>query len=148
MCIILLNDFYGIGKISGAFGGNFFKTGNNTYTCRTFRESDASEIDKVSYLILSGLAPGYKGIVFNIAEKMMVNVLAMAYGIDKDSVRGMYKTEGDLGSLADKLAQKTINKKQKTNFSVEEVYEGLYKIAIDGGEECGEEDRKNGGASL
>ena len=109
-----------------------------------FRNSDADEVDKICYLILGGLAPGYKGIVFNIAEKVMVNVLALAYGEDKNKVVEIYKKEGDLGNLAGLLAQKTIsgawpfltvNNKQKTNLSVEEVYSKLYEIALDEGED-------------
>ncbi len=99
-----------------------------------FRIADASEIDKICYLILGGLAPGYKGIVFNIAEKMMVNVLASAYEVDKNKVGRMNKAEGDLGSLADKLAQSSKLKTQSSKLSVKEVHEKLYKIAMDEGE--------------
>ena len=99
-----------------------------------FKNSSSVEIDKICYLVLGGLAPNYKGIVFNIAEKMMVDVLVLAYEIKKDMVRDMYKTEGDLGSLADILAQKSKYKYKKSALSVAEVYNILFQIAKDEGE--------------
>ena len=99
-----------------------------------FRNSSPGEIDKICYLVLGGLAPNYKGIVFNIAEKMMIDVLTLAYGIDKVKVTEMYKSQGDLGSLADILAQKSIFRDKKSASSVTEVYGMLFQIARDEGE--------------
>ena len=39
------------------------------------KKSGKNEIDKIVYLSLGSLAPSYKGIVFNLAERMMIEVL-------------------------------------------------------------------------
>ena len=42
---------------------------------KLFKKADSEEIDKITYLLLGRLAPNYKDIVFNIAEKMMLRVI-------------------------------------------------------------------------
>ena len=44
-----------------------------------FKKSNAKEIDKICYLTLGKLAPSYRGIVFNVAEKMMLRVIYNCY---------------------------------------------------------------------
>jgi len=113
-----------------------------------FRKSDKGEIDKVVYLSLGGLAPQYKGIVFNIAERMMAQAIAKAYGQKVEKVRDIYKKKGDLGDVVAALAAKSKipaspagrqNPKSK-HLSVADVYNKLVKIAQDEGE--GSQDRK------
>lgn len=99
-----------------------------------FKKSDPGEIDKTTYLVLGSLAPNYKGIVFNLAEKLMIGVLSRAYGLDKKEVNGMFKIEGDLGNLAAKLALTAVNGSRDSKYSVTQVYEILYGIALDDGE--------------
>jgi len=105
-----------------------------------FSKSEVDEIDKIVYLILGSLAPSYKNIVFNLAERMMVEVLAKAYNEKKAKISAMYLEEGDLGSLASRL---TLNSKNKTptvqagkdaKLSVTDVYNKLLELAEDGGE--------------
>ena len=107
--------------------------------------SQPKEIDKTTYLILGILAPSYKGIVFNLAERMMLKVLAQAYDTDIDKVKKLYKEKGDLGNVAEGLAQnlklppgRVRDKAQ--NLSVLNVYELLLVIAQDAGE--GSQERK------
>ncbi len=98
-----------------------------------FKTSSPDEIDKICYLALGGLAPNYKGIVFNMADKLVIQAVAKAYGSEVEDVVREYKVKGDLGIVTELLAQETINRKQKTNSSVDEVYDVLYKIAVDEG---------------
>src|SRR3989337_2450116 len=107
--------------------------------------SQPKEIDKTTYLILGILAPSYKGIVVNLAERMMLKVLAQAYDTDIDKVKKLYKEKGDLGNVAEGLAQnlklppgRVRDKAQ--NLSVLNVYELLLVIAQDAGE--GSQERK------
>lgn len=99
-----------------------------------FKKSDPGEIDKTTYLVLGILAPNYKGIVFNLAEKLMIGVLSRAYGLDKKEVNKMFKTEGDLGNLAANLAVTAGIGGRDLEYSVTQVYEILYGIALDDGE--------------
>ena len=69
-------------------------------------KSSRDEIDKICYLSLGRLAPLYVGIEFNLAEKMMVKVLSLAYGTDESQARNLYKSKGDLGEVAQELSLK------------------------------------------
>lgn len=100
-----------------------------------FKKSSSDEIENVVNLLLGQLAPSYEGIVFNVAERMMLQVLAEAYKEDKKEVRVLYKKEGDLGDVAEKL-----NKGKGKNLSVNEVYKKLMEVAQEEGE--GSQDRK------
>jgi len=109
-----------------------------------FTSAQSSEVDKITYLLLGCLAPSYKGIVFNLAERMMIGVLAQAYGVEKDKVRRIYKKKGDLGLTASVLAQSVKapakgwsssgRKVQRLDLSVTDVFDRLLDIAKDGGE--------------
>ncbi len=100
-----------------------------------FHKSSPDEIDKISYLVLGSLAPNYKGIVFNIAEKMMIQVIAKATGMEAELVKYEYKKAGDLGVVVEQLFKDEKVKERKTeNLSVVEVYKRLWQIAEDEGE--------------
>ncbi len=100
--------------------------------------SETDEIDKIVYLSLGTLAPSFKGIVFNLAERMMILVLAKAFKKDVKEVKTIYKKLGDLGDVAADLAQKS-NLETK-DYSVERIYNCLFEIAEDQGE--GSQERK------
>lgn len=104
-----------------------------------FRKADKGEIDKISYLILGQLAPNYKGIVFNLAERMMLKVLASAYETDIEEVKKIYKERGDLGIVAKELAESS-KQKAKYKLDVKNVYQMLLEMAQDEGE--GSQERK------
>lgn len=102
------------------------------------KEADSGEIDKVVYLSLGVMAPNYEGIILNLAEKMMLRVLSLAYGISLDEVKSEYRKLGDIGNVAEELAKRLKVKDKK--LSVTDVYEGLLEIAKDSG--GGSQDRK------
>lgn len=95
-----------------------------------FRDSSAIEIDKTVYLVLGRLAPAYKGIVFNLADKLVIQSLAKAFDKDVEDVQKLYKKTGDLGEVASQLAAKNHDGK----LSVNDVYNKLVEIAKTGGE--------------
>jgi DNA ligase-1 len=51
-----------------------------------FKKTTPAEIDKTVYLVLGQLAPNYEGLVLNLAEKMVIRILAQAYDKDISSV--------------------------------------------------------------
>lgn len=102
---------------------------------RLLRETERREVERVVYLLLGTLAPSFEGIVFNIAEKMMLRGIAEAYGKELADVEVLFKQKGDLGEVAENLAPK-----KSSRLTVSEVYERLSKIAIDEGE--GSQERK------
>jgi DNA ligase-1 len=100
-----------------------------------FKESSANEIDKIVYLVLGQLAPNYKGIVLNIAERMMYKILAQAYDTEEIKIKSLFKSKGDLGNIAFELAQNNTS-----NLTVTDVYDKLIDIANDSG--SGSQERK------
>ena len=100
-----------------------------------FKDADPEETDKIVYLVLGQLAPNYKGIVLNLAERMMVRVIAQAFDEDVNKVRTLYKQKGDLGNVAAEL-----NQRKDSSISVIEVFDKLMAIANESGE--GSQERK------
>ncbi len=93
-----------------------------------FKKANADEIDKVVYLLSGRLAPSYSGIEYNLAEKMMVRILAKAYGRNTADVERMFKNLGDLGEVAAKMAGG-----KGGNLSVNEVFSRMLEIASEAG---------------
>lgn len=104
---------------------------------RLFGEASTGEIDKVTYLILGGLAPSYRGVILNIAEKMMLRVLSQAYDEEPEKVKDLYKKNGDLGETAAGLSSG-----KGEDLAVSKVHEELMKVAEEGGE--GSQERRIG----
>ena len=96
--------------------------------------ADASNVDKIIYLLQGRVAAPYTGIELGIGEKLAIQAIARAYGVNADEVERLYKELGDLGLVAEKLSA---NKKQMTLFSqkltVERVYDNFYRIATASG---------------
>ncbi len=93
------------------------------------KESSGDETAKICYLSLGQLAPLYAGIEFNLADKMMIRVLAQAYDKSDEEIKRKYKELGDLGDVA-AFADRRAKSKPMT---VSQVYERLYEIAVEGG---------------
>ncbi|MBU1110104.1 ATP-dependent DNA ligase [Patescibacteria group bacterium] len=63
-------------------------------------ELSVEETDKACYLLLGRLGPLYETSEFNLADKMMIKVLAEAFNIEEKKVREKFKEVGDLGVVA------------------------------------------------
>ncbi len=100
-----------------------------------FKKSEGIEIDKIVYLLLGILAPSYEGVVFNLAEKMMVRAVAQAYGQEPQAAQKLYKKSGDIGVVAADLAK---GGKGKGDKEVLEIYDRLRVMASDMGEKSQE----------
>lgn len=106
-----------------------------------FSKTSADEIDLVCYLSLGRLTPLYESLEFQLAEKMLIRVIAQAFEVNEEQVKKEYKKVGDLGEVAGKF--KMQNEKFKIRgkkLSVTEVYRRLRKIAEEVGE--GSQQRK------
>lgn len=104
-----------------------------------FKKSSSDEIDKTTYLVLGQLAPAYEGVVFNMADKMVVRAISKASGKENKDVVELYKKLGDLGEVAQKLS--TFNTPSESNHnkpSVLDVYNKLFDLASDEGEKSQE----------
>lgn len=97
-----------------------------------FKKADGHEIDKIVYLMQGRVAPLYEPIEFKMADKMILRSIALAYGISDKEAAGSFRTSGDIGETAEKLAKEK-NEKHK-NLSVSEVFSVLEKVTESGGE--------------
>ncbi|HEY5600805.1 MAG TPA: DNA ligase, partial [Patescibacteria group bacterium] len=104
-----------------------------------FKDAGINEIDRVMYLSLGRLAPLYEPIEFQMADKMVLKAIALAYGKKAEEVLKTYKKVGDLGKVVDKLHKNHV----KSHLSVNQIYDKLYEIALEGGK--GSVERKVGG---
>ena len=102
-----------------------------------FAKANRNEIKEVVYLSLGILAPNYESVLLNLAEKMVLRAVSLAYQQDLSHVTKLYKQLGDVGDTAEKLAQYTVH---STQYTVNDVFNKLIKIAKDSGE--GSQDRK------
>lgn len=100
-----------------------------------FKKASSQEIDKIVYLVLGTLAPNYQGIDFNVAERLMLQIIARAYGVDIEKVRKAFKEKGDLGIVAEAFA-----KGKGQDPEVLSVYQKMLEVAKEGG--GGSQERK------
>jgi len=100
------------------------------------KSASADEIDKILYLTNGRLGPLFDNEDFNIADKMMLRILAVAYNKQIDEVTKLFGKAGDLGDVAYQI----VGARCIVPLPVNEVYETLSKIAFDSG--SGSQDRK------
>ena len=96
---------------------------------RLFQEADKNEIDKVVYLTQGRVAPLYEPVEFQMAEKMVIRAMALAFEKPVEKITELYKKSGDLGVTAEHLADSG-----RGQNDVKTVFEKLKKITeINGG---------------
>lgn len=93
-----------------------------------FARASGDEIDKICYLLLGRLAPQYRSIEFNLAEKMMIRVLAFAFKKSEEEIKESFKKAGDLGNVAFNLTNLS-NLNNPSNLPVTQLYRQLLLIA-------------------
>ncbi len=98
---------------------------------RLFKESKADEIGKICYLIQGRVAPFFEPTELGMAESLVAQAIAMAYGTNKDEVIKSYRRLGNMGLAASKLAKesKVTKESKESKVSVSEVFGELRKIA-------------------
>ena len=101
------------------------------------KSASASEIDKILYLAAGRLGPLFNNTEFNLADKMMFRVLAVAYNKTPAEIEKLYQKSGDIGDLASSLPSLSSS---PSSLSVSETYNSLLDIASDSG--SGSQDRK------
>lgn len=97
-----------------------------------FKNTPASEIEKITYLIQGRLAPFFVPLEIGMAEKTVAQAIANAYGLKREEVLSSYQKLGDMGKVAEQLSSKL--KVQSSKLTVAEVFEILTEIANTKGE--------------
>ena len=114
---------------------------------RLFKRTPPDIIDKVVYLIQGKLAPDWKGVPeLGVSEKLLIKAIAQAYKVSESRVEKLFKTLGDLGSVAEKLAMESKSRASKSpgllafmpsssrGLTVSRVYSDLLRVAYAQGE--------------
>lgn len=108
---------------------------------KLFQEADASEVDKICYLIQGRVAPFFEPTEFGMSENLVAHAIGRAYDKTKDEVVKSYRKLGNMGLAAQDLASKvTLRQAQgdaeesrsikvRSQLSVSEVFDELHKIA-------------------
>ncbi|MBO3800186.1 MAG: ATP-dependent DNA ligase, partial [Candidatus Brockarchaeota archaeon] len=99
-----------------------------------FKKANPVELEKLVYLLQGKVRPDYEGLEFGVAEKLVLRALSDFSGVDDEALEKLYKEAGDLGSVAETLAQRKVQKKLLSREpTLIDVYEKLYKLAKLGG---------------
>ncbi len=108
------------------------------------KKASEEDVGNVCYLSLGNLASEYQEIDFNLAEKMMMKVIAQASGQPVEIVRKKFKQVGDLGEVAESFAKQTnrFDLFKKSELTVNQVHDRLLDVATQEGE--GSVERKVG----
>jgi DNA ligase-1 len=112
---------------------------------KLFKTTPPSVIDKVVYLIQGKLGPDWKDIPeLGVGEKLLITAIATAYHVPESKVESLYKSLGDLGKVAERLAREREAKKTggllafmggaREELTVTKVFNTLYRVATAQGE--------------
>jgi len=116
------------------------------YIVELLKKTPPDIIDKTIYLLQGSLWPEWKGLPeLGVGEKLLIKAIALATHTTESQVEKLYKTEGDLGKVVEKLKKALEEKSKKTvtlfsympgesQLTIEDVYERLAKIASVQGE--------------
>ena len=94
--------------------------------------NDPEEIAEICYLVQGRIVPFYEPVEIGMADKMVTQSIAQAYGSDKEKVWESYQKVGDMGEVAQQLSLKF--KVQSSKLPVEDVFRKLTAIAHMSGE--------------
>ncbi|MGZ7159733.1 MAG: ATP-dependent DNA ligase [Methanobacterium sp.] len=101
---------------------------------RLFQNVETEEIDKVCYLVLGRVAPGYEDINLGLSEKTVQAAISLATSTPKSEVEEETRNLGDIGEVASKMIKTNENPFQEYfdhagELTVEDIFDGLRKIA-------------------
>jgi DNA ligase-1 len=96
---------------------------------RLLDRATPAERPPLVYLLQGQLRPAYEGVELGVGERLLVRVLARAYGAAEASVQRAYKRRGDLGLVAESLAPGS----PPRALTVREAYDALLEVAHAGG---------------
>lgn len=97
-----------------------------------FKHSKSDEIGEIAYLIQGRVAPFFEPTEIGMAEKMVEQAIAAAYGVEREEARKLVQKKGDQGLAAAELAKE--KRVKDKGLTVNEVFGKLHSIAESGGE--------------
>jgi DNA ligase 1 len=103
-----------------------------------FKQASATQAEIISYFSLGELYPPYKNLQYNIADKLMIPVVARLLTITEQQVKERMRTAGDLGAVIEQGSWL----QGSSDLSVSDVYEKL--IDLEKIEGTGSQEQKAG----
>jgi DNA ligase-1 len=92
---------------------------------RLLARAAADERAAIVYMLQAQLRPPFEGLEIGLGEKLLVQVLAAAYGTTETVVARTLRALGDLGRVAEELAPA----RSRADISVRRAYDALVNIA-------------------
>jgi DNA ligase-1 len=89
------------------------------------RGGDADSVEAVVYLLQGQLRPPYEGVEVGVGAKLLIRVLAEAYGTTSATVTRQFRKAGDLGLVAERLAPPG----RRTALTVVQAYRAMLEAA-------------------
>jgi len=103
-----------------------------------FKQASSTQAEIISYFSLGELYPPYKNLQYNIADKLMIPVVARLLTITEQQVKERMRTAGDLGAVIEQGSWL----QGSSDLSVSDVYEKL--IDLEKIEGTGSQEQKAG----
>ncbi|OGE25437.1 DNA ligase [Candidatus Daviesbacteria bacterium RIFCSPHIGHO2_01_FULL_41_45] len=92
-----------------------------------FSQAEKTDVAQICYLLQGRVAPFYEPIEIGMAEKNVTASIARAYGVKRELVLSEYGRVGDLGQVAQNLADQKKNK--SSHLLISDVFQTLLDIA-------------------
>ena len=102
------------------------------------------EIEKVAYLLQGRVVPFFDPTEIGMADKLVDQAIASAYGVEREKVQKLLAQKGDMGLAAEQLSSKLKDRAlralrpprglQNSKLSISDVHSDLFKIATTSGE--------------
>lgn len=108
-----------------------------------YKKLTPQETDKTTYLLLGSLSASFDEKVFNIAEKMVIKAVALAFDSTTEEVTRDYKKMGDLGEAAYEIAKTNLSNVTLAKLTIQDTFSKLLTIAEYEGE--GSQEKKISG---
>ncbi len=93
-----------------------------------FRESSIQEISEICYLLQGRVAPLCEPVEFGVADKFIIRSIAEALRVSHDDVTRAFRSSGDLGVAAERIAGNRTSAKTM-DMSIDDVFFTLCAIA-------------------
>lgn len=94
-----------------------------------FKEAEAGEIGKLSYLLQGRVAALYTAIEFGVADKTIIRAIAQGLGVEQSEVFSEFKITGDLGKATEKIRAKSKAHGQMNKITISQVFGDLHTVA-------------------
>ena len=97
-----------------------------------FKNVSTAEVEKVAYLLQGRVVPFFDPTEIGMADKMVDQAIASAYGVDREEVQKLAAKVGEMGLAAEEFSKKKKTRDRK--LTVADIHSGLYNIANTSGE--------------